>query len=63
MRQLEAFAEAGRERLVQWYGKCGPGGKAIAAAGLIAASAGTAQASACSTARLPLPDASCTPGA
>ncbi|AZP22814.1 hypothetical protein EJC51_46340 [Streptomyces aquilus] len=39
------------------------GALAIAAAGLIAASAGTAQASACSTARLPLPDASCTPGA
>ncbi|MEU0946835.1 hypothetical protein ABZ379_29430 [Streptomyces canus] len=27
VRQLEAFAEAGRERLVQLYGKYGPGGK------------------------------------
>jgi hypothetical protein len=36
---------------------------ALAAAGLIAASAGTAQASTCSHARLPLPDSSCTPGA
>jgi hypothetical protein len=33
------------------------------AAGLIAATAGTAQASACPTANLPLPDSSCTPGA
>ena len=39
------------------------GALAIAAAGLVAASAGTAQASTCPTARLPLPDASCTPGA
>ncbi|MEU1596054.1 hypothetical protein ABZ468_25155 [Streptomyces sp. NPDC005708] len=36
---------------------------ALAAAGLIAASTGTAQASTCSHARLPLLDSSCTPGA
>ncbi|HEY1155786.1 MAG TPA: hypothetical protein VGE95_05810 [Arthrobacter sp.] len=36
---------------------------ALGAAGLIAATAGTAQASTCSTANLPLPDSSCTPGA
>ncbi|MEU1661873.1 hypothetical protein ABZ527_38265 [Streptomyces griseofuscus] len=36
---------------------------AFGAAGLIAASAGTAQASTCSHAYLPLPDSSCTPGA
>lgn len=36
---------------------------AIAAAGLIAATAGTAQAPTCSTDRLPWPDSSCTPGA
>ncbi|MFD8726076.1 hypothetical protein ACFV2H_51290 [Streptomyces sp. NPDC059629] len=36
---------------------------ALAAAGVIAASAGTAQASTCSHAYLPLPDSSCTPGA
>ncbi|MGI5508499.1 hypothetical protein [Streptomyces sp. CA-106131] len=36
---------------------------ALAAAGLIAASAGTAQASTCSHARLPLLDSSCMPGA
>ncbi|MGY6019016.1 hypothetical protein [Streptomyces spinosirectus] len=36
---------------------------ALGAAGLIAATAGTAQASACSHSLLPLPDSSCTPGA
>ncbi|MFF3517985.1 hypothetical protein [Streptomyces sp. NPDC002573] len=36
---------------------------ALGAAGLIAASTGTAQASACSHAYLPLPGSSCTPGA
>ncbi|MGW5284471.1 hypothetical protein ACWERI_34310 [Streptomyces collinus] len=36
---------------------------ALGAAGLIAATAGTAQASTCSHAYLPLPDSSCTPGA
>ncbi|MPY34760.1 hypothetical protein FNH09_27040 [Streptomyces adustus] len=36
---------------------------ALAAAGMIAVSAGTAQASTCSHAYLPLPDSSCTPGA
>jgi hypothetical protein len=36
---------------------------ALGAAGLIAATAGTAQASTCSHSLLPLPDSSCTPGA
>ncbi|MGW2571528.1 hypothetical protein [Streptomyces sp. NPDC001537] len=39
------------------------GALAIAAVGLVAASAGTDQASTCPTARMPLPDASCSPGA
>jgi hypothetical protein len=35
---------------------------ALAVSGLILSTAGAAQASTCSTARLPLPDSSCTPG-